>query len=118
MSEMTQFFAEDVEFYHDKGGPKLGLENLRAVSEKGLCGNENWHLRREVVAGTVRVFPMENNRTPYGAILSGEHVFYINEKGKPEYLDGRARFTHLWLLKDGQWKMARILSYDHGPAKP
>ena len=52
----------------------------------------------------------------YGAILSGEHVFYVRQKGKPEVLDGRAKFTHLWLLKDGVWKMSRVLSYDHGPA--
>ncbi len=49
-------------------------------------------------------------------MLTGEHVFYIIEKGKPEYLDGLAKFTHLWLLKDGSWKMSRILSFDHGPA--
>ena len=25
---MGEFFTEDVEFYHDKGGPTLGLANL------------------------------------------------------------------------------------------
>jgi len=30
--------------------------------------------------------------------------------------DGLAKFFHVWLLKDGTWKMARVISYDHGPA--
>jgi hypothetical protein len=37
-------------------------------------------------------------------ILSGEHYFYTNDSGKPEYRDGWAKFFHLWLLKDGTWK--------------
>jgi hypothetical protein len=52
----------------------------------------------------------------YGAILTGEHVFYILEKGKSERLDGLAKFTHVWRFKDNEWKMHRVLSYDHGPA--
>lgn len=116
VTQMVQFFAEDVEFYHDKGGLTTGRQDFSNAIQKGLCGNENFRLRREALAGTIQVFPLENSHVLYGAILSGEHVFYINENGKPEYLDGRARFSHVWLLKDKQWKMSRILSYDHGPA--
>ena len=43
-------------------------------------------------------------------------MFYINDNNKPEYLDGDANFTHLWLLKDSVWKMARVLSYNHHAA--
>lgn len=59
---------------------------------------------------------MQDNGKTYGAIMSGEHVFYILETGKEERPDGLAKFTHLWILKDDSWKMSRILSYDHGPA--
>lgn len=112
-----RFFTEDVEFYHDKGGPSFGREQLISITKKNLCNNENFRLRRAAVAGSLRVFPMENGGVIYGAILSGEHVFYIWGKNTAEYLDGRARFTHLWLLQpDGGWKMSRILSYDHRPA--
>ncbi|WP_157717331.1 hypothetical protein [Christiangramia echinicola] len=47
-----------------------------------------------------------------GAVLSGEHLFYIQEENS-ERLDGQAKFNHLWLLKEGEWKMHRVLSYDH-----
>jgi hypothetical protein len=116
VNSMRQFITDDVEFYHDKGGLTLGLENLSASLRKNLCGNENFKLRREAVAGSVKVFPLKGSAGIYGAIISGEHVFYVLEKGKEERLDGLAKFTQVWILKDKNWKMARILSYDHGPA--
>lgn len=109
-------FTDDVEFYHDKGGPTIGLDNFMNALKTGLCGNPDSRLRREAVEGTVKVFPMAKSNVIYGAMILGEHVFYVNEKGKPEYLDGRAKFMQLWLLQNGVWKMSRILSYDHGPA--
>ncbi|MGZ8517387.1 MAG: nuclear transport factor 2 family protein [Chitinophagaceae bacterium] len=116
-SRFKNFFTNDVEFYHDKGGLTLGLEAFASSFKQNLCSNNDFRLRREVVAGTVSVFPLQKSDIIYGAILSGEHVFYVLEQGKKERLDGHARFTHVWLLKEGNWKMSRILSYDHGPAK-
>jgi hypothetical protein len=108
---MATFFTEDVEFYHDKNGLTTSRASLVNSMEKGLCSNENRRLKREAVKGSVNVFALEN----YGAILSGEHVFYIVENGK-ERLDGLAKFTHIWKYENYEWKMHRILSYDHGPA--
>jgi hypothetical protein len=113
---MQQFFTNDVEFYHDRGGLTLGLENLIANTKKNLCSNENFRLRREAIKGTVQVFPLQNADVTYGALISGEHVFYVLEKGKDERLDGYGKFTDVWVLRDNVWKMSRILSYDHGPA--
>lgn len=110
------FFTDDVEFYHDKGGVTVGINALTESIKTNLCGINNSRLRREVVVGTTKVFPLQKGKEVYGAIMSGEHVFYITEKGKPEFLDGRANFTHLWLLKNGEYRMARILSFDHRPA--
>ena len=112
IDKMKTFLTDDVEFYHDKGGLTTTSNGLMAAIRKGICSNDNWRLRREALPATVHVFPLNG----YGAILSGQHYFYINEKGKPEFRDGLARFTHVWQLKDNQWKMARILSYDHMPA--
>lgn len=114
--KMARFFTEDVEFYHDKGGPTLGLGPLVETFRKNLCGNPDSRVRREAVAGTAKVFPLQKNGVAYGAVLSGEHYFYVNQKGKPEFRDGLAKFFHVWLLKDGAWKMARVVSYDHKPA--
>jgi len=112
---MANFFTTDVEFYHDKGGITKGIDALMNVSKKNLCNNPDFRLRREALKQTLHVFPLYSAGNIYGAILSGEHIFYIVEKGK-EHPDGHANFTHLWLLKDGLWKMSRILSFDHRPA--
>lgn len=116
-TQFINYLTDDVEFYHDKGGITIGATALIKSLDKNLCGNVNYHLRREAVAGTVKVYPMQNGNEIFGAIISGEHVFYITENGKAEYLDGDANFTQLWLLRNGTWKMARILSFNHHPAE-
>ncbi len=113
----NKFFTNDIEFYHDKGGITIGAQAFIASLSKNLCGTINYRLRREAVAGSVKVYPMRNGNELYGAIITGDHLFYINEDGKPEFADGAASFTHLWIIKDGEWKMKRVLSFNHHPAE-
>jgi Domain of unknown function (DUF4440) len=111
-----QFLTDDVKFYHDKGGIINGKAALVASIRDNVCGSQNPHIRREAVDGTVKVYPLRNGVSIYGAIISGEHYFYVTENNKPERRDGLAKFTQVWLLKNDGWKMSDILSYDHGPA--
>jgi len=106
------YFSEDVEFYHDKGGVTLGAKALAEATKNNLCSRPGWKIRRELIPSSVKVYPMDN----YGAIMTGEHLFYITENGK-ETLNGHALFTHLCRFKDGKWQVTRVLSYSHGPAK-
>lgn len=106
---MASFIADDVEFYHDRAGVTRSKALLIPAFSNGLCGNPNSRLRREAIEGSVQVFPMDN----YGAIITGEHIFYVKEPGRDEYLDGYGKFAQLWQHTDGSWKMTRILSYDH-----
>ena len=114
---MMSMFTEDIEFYHDKGGPTLGLSTFAQSIEKGLCGDPNFRLRRDALPGTVKVFPMHNQGVLYGAVLSGEHVLCIIKNSGTPVLDGQALFTHLWRKTDQGWKMSRVLSCHHRPAK-
>ena len=111
------FFTKDVEFYHDRGGPMAGWDALAAALKNGLCGDAN-RTRRAPVEGTVRISILKQGDTVYGAFVAGAHLFYVTQPGKPESLDGHARFANLWRLQDGVWRMSRILSYDHGPPPP
>ena len=115
-TSFDKYFTNDIEFYHDKGGIMKGIDELVATTKRNLCSDDNFRLRREAVPGTVKFFPLKSDNKVYGAILSGQHVFYILQKGKSPRPDGLARFTHLWLLTDAGWRMSRVLSYDHGPA--
>ncbi len=108
---MEEFLTEDLEFYHDKAGLTKGLSKFTESVKNGLCSNLNSLLKREAVEGTVQVFQLSN----FGAIISGEHIFYRNEKGKNELAEESARFTHIWKLENDKWKMSRVLSYDHQP---
>ena len=116
VENFNEFVADEIEFYHDKGGITLGIAALNTSIKNNLCNNPGFRIRREAVPGTVKLFPLHQADVIYGAILSGDHYFYVTEGGKKEIREGLAKFTHLWLLKDGNWKMTRILSYDHGPA--
>ncbi len=116
IATFKEFITDDVEFYHDNGGITLGATDLAASIKNTLCSNNDYHLRREVIPGTIKVFPLQKDNIVYGAIFSGEHYFYLTEKDKKERRDGWAKFTHLWIVKEGVWKMSRILSYDHAAA--
>lgn len=109
--------TESLEFYHDAGGPMIGNGQFVAAMKKNICGNAKVHLRRAQVAGTMQVFPMREGNALSGAVIQGEHQFYHRVDGTEAKLTGRARFTHLLLLQGGTWKVARVLSVDHQPAR-
>ena len=117
VEKMIPFIDENIEFYHDKGGITLGSIKLAESIKNNLCSNNNFKIRRELIPNTTEFHTLKKDNIIYGVILSGEHYFYITKNGQKESLDGRAKFTHLWILKDKQWKMTRILSYDHKPAQ-
>lgn len=110
---MARFLTNDLEFYHDQGGIILGVEGMMKSMRQNICNDANHKVRRELVAGTLKIFLLRDGNAIYGAILSGEHYFYNSYGGGKETKDGIAKFTNLWLLKDGNWKMNRILSFDH-----
>jgi hypothetical protein len=101
----AQYFATDVEFYHDNGGVTWNRDQMLANTAKYVCGN----FRRELVAGTLKVFQIKG----FGAIAQGTHRFCQFATGKCE---GEADFTNVWRFKDGKWEMTRVLSYGHRAA--
>lgn len=115
VSLLEPIIAEDLEFYHDKSGIDTGKDNFIESLKNGVCKNQG-QTTRELLPETLKVFPLADNGKLYGAIQTGEHLFYEThmnwKKGMTITL---AKFTHLWLLVDGEWKLKRVLSYDHKP---
>lgn len=109
--KMNKWLASDVEFYHDRGGKLLGKKALSEANN--VMRTATVKLHREAVPGTVHFFPMRQGDTIYGAIVTGEHRFFARPEGKPEVLVGHANFSHLMLLQNNQWRIARIFSFEH-----
>jgi ketosteroid isomerase-like protein len=110
---LATLVTDDFEFYHDKGGltAKSGAEFVGSIER--MCARqksgEDYRARREVVPGTMKVYPLAN----YGAVQVGEHRFYRLFPDKPEKLVEVALFTMVWKKEENGWKLARVLSYDH-----
>ncbi|WP_445366253.1 nuclear transport factor 2 family protein [Microbulbifer sp. ANSA001] len=116
IKKLGQLVTDDFEMYHDKWGKTASsaqefLNGISSMCERQKSGSDI-KARRELINDSVRVFPMNN----YGAIQSGTHKFYGINADNSEVLRESGQFTHLWKKEDGQWKLARVLSFDHQPA--
>src|SRR6478736_6360544 len=113
LMKYASFLSEDLEFYHDKAG----FTPSKQKEMEGMaifCGEEQRKrqpLRRELVKGSLKVYPMDQ----YGALELCDHLFYLQIKGNKEKVVGKGRMTALWKLEGNDWKLARIISYDHQP---
>jgi hypothetical protein len=105
--KVRTFFTEDLEFYHEKGGLTVTREGSLEIMGKNLCGENSNRVRRELVKDSLEVRPINN----YGAVQTGEHRFYLTQKGQTERLDGVGKFVMLWQKKDGEWRISRVISY-------
>ena len=113
---MAGLFTKDFEFYHDKVGATIGRKSFLAPTIASCASRDPQapqSSKRILVDDSLEVYPLYNNGVLYGAIQHGIHRFeFLNNQG--EYQRGdTARFTHLWILKDNDWKIKRELSYDH-----
>jgi len=112
ISQFENLLSENFEFYHDLSGTTLSKASFIKDFKNGLC-KPNYKTRRELVEGSLEVYPLKNNGVLYGAIQIGKHRFYEFEKDKTKRFASIAKFTSLWKLEDGNWRLTRCLSYDH-----
>ncbi len=105
LDRMRPLFAPDLEFFHDKDGLSGFAENMSSF-EANFKGPAR--LRRDLVAGTLEVFPVPG----YGAMEIGAHRFCELHAGGAESC-ATFRFAHVWHQVGSQWQLARVLSFDH-----
>ncbi|MEM9834111.1 MAG: hypothetical protein AAF944_25995 [Bacteroidota bacterium] len=105
LAQVESLIAKDFEFYHDKEGVTSSTESFITSLRENLCGSAKNHALRVLVDESLTVFPLYNQGDLYGALQTGNHSFGGTT----------AKFTHLWLLENEAWVLARILSYDHQP---
>jgi hypothetical protein len=97
-------FTENLEFYHDKGGLTGYSQTIDFMTAVAKSNND---LRRDLVPGTLEVYPIPN----YGAMEIGSHTFCHQENGKQDC--GTFKFVHIWKKIGNEWKITRVVSYGH-----
>ena len=111
---LEDLIAEDFEFYHDVDGKVADNRDEFIAVIAGNCGDWRAGKRPALRRGLdgMETYPMQN----YGALQVGTHSFYETPEDEPERRTGQARFSHLWKQEDGEWRLTRVLSYDHAAA--
>ncbi len=114
IEKSEKIICDDLEFYHDKAGVTNSKEEFVSIMKNGICGDNNTEkVYRFLVEESLEVFPMYNNGELYGALQNGKHFFSTNENMTYEKSDNYALFSHLWIIEKNEWKLKRVLSYNH-----
>lgn len=101
---LRSFFTRDLEFYQDNEG----IENYaQTMKDFGKMFSQSAPIRRELVPGSLEVYPIKN----YGAMEVGRHRFCHVENGKDEC--GTFSFVHIWRRTKTGWRVSRVVSYGH-----
>ncbi len=100
LEKYSSFYAEDVEFYHDKSGLSNSKKEIVEGTKNNVCGK----VTRELVKGSIEVYPINN----YGAIEIGLHKFH--NKLEPNNIPKPARFTIIWKKEGNDWKIKKVIS--------
>lgn len=101
---MKIYFTKDLEWYQDNGGL---LDYEKVFSNFQSIFNRDYNLTRNLIKESLEVHPIEG----YGAIEIGKHQFKHIENGKLEI--GTFKFLMIWKNENGNWKITRVISYDH-----
>tara|TARA_R110002051_G_scaffold201693_1_gene268495 strand:- start:28829 stop:30310 length:1482 start_codon:yes stop_codon:yes gene_type:complete len=109
IGQFEDLLSENLKFYHDKDGISDKTKFLHDL-KNGLCKSpDTRQVKRFLVKESTEIFPLYKNGVLYGAIQNGEHLFYESKESQP----GIAKFSNVWVLENGLWKLGTSLSYGH-----
>lgn len=107
LDKFGKLVSDDVEFYHDKTGLSVGKTALLTALKQNICGK----VTRELVPTSLEVYPLQG----YGAVEIGVHRFRHTLEGGQ--ISGEAKFIQVWQKNSDGWKLTRVISFDHQPAR-
>jgi hypothetical protein len=107
LATLADMVDDNLEFYHDKTGLSLGKARFINAIKNNICHK----VRRELVASSLEVFPLQD----YGAIEIGRHTFcnMVETPVCKDETNGIGRFFMLWQKQGDQYRLTRVISFDH-----
>lgn len=109
IKQFENLLSDNLKFYHDKDGVSDKTKFLFDL-KNGICNNqENRQVKRFLLKESTEIFPLYKKGILYAAVQNGEHMF----SEKRETQAGIAKFTNVWQLENGEWKLATSFSFDH-----
>jgi hypothetical protein len=99
MELQADFYADDIEFYHDQGGLMTSKQEILDAIRRNICGK----VTRELVKGSIEVYPIGT----YGAVEMGFHKFHNLAEGT---ISRGGKFVVIWVNDAGKWKVSRVIS--------
>ncbi len=112
IKQFDNLVSESFDFYHDQAGITNSKTAFIQGIQDGLC-KLSYKPKRVLANNRMEIYPLKKDGVLYGAIQIGTHNFYAIEDNKQEHLTSVAKFTHVWILENGDFKLTRGLSYDH-----
>ena len=99
IAKMDSLTANDLEFYHDRGGFSSSKNDYLASIQKNICGK----VTRILTKNSIEVYEIAG----FGAVEFGYHSFKnIAEPGQSE----PSKFMIIWRHDKGKWQISRVVS--------
>ncbi len=100
LKTQATLYAEDITFYHDKGGVSTVKQDILNSIEKNICNK----VTRTLVPGSMEVHEIKD----FGAVAMGLHSFYNNQE--PNAPSKPNKFIMIWRQVDTRWEIAEVIS--------
>jgi hypothetical protein len=101
LDKYSNFYADNIEFYHDQGGLMTSKQELVNATQKNICGK----VIRTLVKGSVEIYPIHD----FGAIEIGLHQFRNNQE--PINTASKiGRFMIVWKKENIDWRIVKVVS--------
>ena len=100
LEKYASMYADNIEFYHDRGGLSTVKKEIVASTKENVCGK----VTRELQKGSIEVYGIPG----FGAVEFGFHCFH--NKLEPNAPSHMARFMIIWEQKNNDWKLSRVVS--------
>lgn len=100
LEKQETFYADDIEFFHDKGGFMNSKKDIIEATKINVCGK----VTRTLLKENLEIYPIKD----YGAVQIGYHKFYNNQE--PNVAQIPVKFMIVWHLTQGEWKVKKVIS--------